>query len=298
MVRRDRGPGGDARILRGPGGAGAGCLPRRLGRAHRSLVPGRPGHGLGPVGTAARAAGRALSGRQHPARADGARRCRPHQRGSSPADELVPVPRARLTPVPPLPEPPVHDLGPRRHGRGPRHRVPLVPLPAPGAVADHRLLERPALRAEPLDRRRGRRGRAVPRLGRRHRLRDQGVRVGGLRRVDPAVGLVDAAAGVGLHVQGADDVAGGLLGRPLHHADRRPALRDGLSRLGPARRLALHRAVGPVASDRPRRGDRGGGRAGVGLGHRPVAAAVPLGGAQPGARGHGPRERLRRAAKC
>ena len=36
--------------------------------------------------------------------------------------------------------------------------------------------------------------------------------------------------------------------------------------------------------------------AGVGLGHRPAAPAVPLGGAQPGARGHRARERLRRTA--
>ena len=48
--------------------------------------------------------------------------------------------------------------------------------------------ERPAVRPEPLDRRRGRRGGAVPRLGGRHRLRDQGLRLGGLRRVDPALG--------------------------------------------------------------------------------------------------------------
>ena len=94
-------------------------------------------------------------------------------------------------------------VGRHRHVRRPRHGVPLVPLPAAGPVADHRLLERPALRAEPLDRGVGGGGGAVPRLGRRHRLRDQGLRLGGLRRVDPALGLVDAPAGVGLHLPGA-----------------------------------------------------------------------------------------------
>ena len=38
------------------------------------------------------------------------------------------------------------------------------------------------------------------------------------------------------------------------------------------------------------------GAPGLGLGHRPAAPTVPLGGAQPGARGHGARERLRRGA--
>ncbi len=39
---------------------------------------------------------------------------------------------------------------------------------------------------------------------------------------------------------------------------------------------------------------RRGGAAGLGLGHRAAAATVPLGGTQPGARGHRARERLRR----
>ena len=186
--------------------------------------------------------------------------------------------------------------GPHRHGRRPRHGVPLVAVPAARAVAAHRLLERPAVRAEPLDRRRGRRGGAVPRLGRRHRLRDQGLRLGRLRRVDPALGVVDAATGVGLHLPRAVVAAGRLLRRPLHHADGRAALRDRVPGLRAARRVALHRPLRPVAPARARRRARRGGAAGLGLGHRPAAPAVPLGGAQPGARGHGARERLRRPA--
>ena len=132
-----------------------------------------------------------------------------------------------------------------------------------------------------------------------HRLRDQGLRLGGLRGVDPALGVVDAPAGVGLHLPGAVVAARARpAGRPLHHGDRRAALRDRVPGLRAAGGVALHRPLGPVAPARARRGARRGRRAGVGLGHRPAAAAVPLGGAQPGARGHRARERLRRRRRC
>ena len=296
MVRRDHGRAGDARIFCARSGPANGQLRGGTGAAVRPLLRGRPLNGLGAVGAPPRAARRAVPRRQLPARADGARGRRPHQPGPPSPDELVPVSRARLTPVPPLPEPAVHDLGTRGHGGQSRHGVPVVPLSAPCALADHRLLERPAVRAEPLDGRVGRRGGAVPRVGGRHRLRDQGLRLGGLWRMDPTVGLVDAPAGVGLHLPGALVAARGLLGRPLHHADGGAALRDRVPRLRAPRRVALHRPLGPVATDRPRGGARGGGRAGVGLGHRSAAPAVPLGGAQSGAGGHRARERLRRTA--
>ena len=93
--------------------------------------------------------------------------------------------------------------GADRHRRRPRHRVPLVALPPARPVAARGVLERPALRPQPVDRRRGGRGVAVPLVGGRHRLRDQGLRLGGVRRVDPALGLVDASVGVGLHLPGA-----------------------------------------------------------------------------------------------
>ena len=51
-----------------------------------------------------------------------------------------------------------------------------------------------------------------------------------------------------------------------------------------------------MAATRARRGARRGGGAGVGLGHRPAAGAVALGGAQPDSGGHAARERLRRPA--
>ena len=262
----------------------------------RPLGRRRPVDGVGAVGAAARAAGRALPRRQLAARPDGPLGGGPHQPGPPAAHELVAVPRARLTAVPALPEPALHAVGRHRDVRRPGHGVPLVPLPAARPVADHRLLERPALRPEPLDRGVGRGGGALPRLGRRHRLRDQGLRLGRLRRVDAAVGGVDAPAGVGVHLPGADRAAGalGVLRRPLHHVDGRAALRDGLPRLRAAPRVALPGAVGPVAATRACRGTGRGGRAGVGLGHRPRAGAVALGGAQPGPGGHAARERVRR----
>ncbi len=296
MVRRDHGRGGHARILRGRARAGSGHAGQQDRRLVRPVDPGRPGAGLGAVGAPARAPCGAVPRRQLPARADAALRRGPDQPGPPPPDELVALPRARLPAVPPLPEPAVHDLGRLRDVPQPRHRLPLVPVPAPGSVAHRRLLERPALRAEPLDGRVGGGGRTVPRLGRRHRLRDQGLRVGRLRRVDAAVGLVDAPAGVGLHLPGPVRTARCVLRRALHHADGGAALRDRVPGLRAARRVALHCAFGPLAATRARGGARRGGRVGVGLGHRPRAPAVPLGGAQSDPRRHPARERLRRPA--
>ncbi len=297
MVRRDHGRAGDARVLRRP-----------LRRRPRPALTGHRHSGSAPSSVVALSMAWGLWELRPELRAV------PYLDDSSLHQQMVRVAAARISqghlpltswfPYLGLGSPqflhyqslPSMVSGAGRHGGRSRHGVPVVPLSAARALADHRLLERPALRAEPLDGRVGRRGGALPRLGRRHRLRDEGLRLGGLRRVDPALGLVDAPAGVGLHLPGAVVAARGLLGRPLHHADGRPALRDRVPRLRAPRRVALHRPFGPVAPDRPRRGARGGGRAGVGLGHRPAAPAVPLGGAQPGARGNGARERLRRRA--
>ena len=294
IVRRDHGRAGDTRFRSGRTRTCAGGARRQPAHPVRTLDPGRPVDRLGALGAPAGAPGGALPRRQLTARADGALRRHPHQPGPPPPDELVPLSRARFTPIPALPEPPVHDLGRHRPSRGPRHRLPLVPVPAARIVATRRLLEWPAVRTQSLDRRRGRSGRTFPGLGRRHRLRDEGVRLGWLRRVDPTVGVVDAPAGVGLHVPGAVLPAGRAARRPLHHGDGRAALRDGVSGFRAARGVAVHRAFRPVASTRPRRGARRCRAPGVGLGHRPVGPAVPLGGAQPGARRHGTRERLRR----
>ena len=115
----------------------------------------------------------------------------------------------------------------------------------------------------------------------------------GLRRVDAAVGVVDAAAGVGLHLPRAVVAARRVPRRPLHHGDGRPALRDRLPRLRPAGGLALPGSVRPLASaGRAWPSVRRAGR--LGLGHRPAAGPVALGGAQPDPRGHRPGERLRR----
>ena len=277
MVRRDHGRGGTPRFRRASGA-------RRSRGVDRPVDARRPGGGMGPVGAAPRAPGGALPRRQLPARADGPRGREPDPPGPPAAHELVPLPRAGVTPVPALPEPAVHDRGDDRHGGRPGHRVPLVDIPAARAVATRRVLERPALRPQPVDRRLGCGRLAVPGLGGRHRLRDEGLRLGRLRGVDPAVGVVDAAVGVGLHLPGTEDAAGRAARRPLHHADGRPALRDRVPRVRPPRGVALPGALGPVAPAGARRRARRRRGGGVGLGHRPAARPVTLGRAQPGAR--------------
>ena len=243
----DRGGGAAAARTRSRSGA------RMVADPARSVVHRGDLVHLGSGRAAARADGGALPRRQLHARADGAFRGEPHQGGPPPPHELVPLPRPRFTPVPALPEPAGHDRRGDRHGDRPRHRVPLVPLSLARPVAAGRLLVRPAVRPGPLDGgRRGRR-RPVPLVVGRHRLRGQGLRLGGLRRVDPAVGVVDPPAGVGLHLSVAAFAARHLPGRPLHHADGGPALRDGLPRLRAAGGLAVPGAVGPQASAAARR---------------------------------------------
>ena len=263
-------------------------------RPARSLV--HRGHHLhlGTGRTATRADGGALPRRQLAAPADGARRGQPYQRGSPPPHELVPLPRTGLAPVPALPEPAGHDRRGDRHGGRPRRGLSLVPIPVARLVAVGRLLVRPPVRPRSLDR--GRRGgrRSLPLLVGRHRLRDEGLRVGGLRRVDPAVGVVDPSTGLGLHLSLAPVVARHLPRRPVHHAHGRPALRDRLPRLRPSGRVALPDSVGPPASVAASHRHRCVGAGRLGLGGLPGAGPIPLGGAQPDPQRRSPGERLRR----
>ena len=265
--------------------------------APRTMVPGRHLRRLGAVGAPTRTARCALSRRQLGPRTDGALRVEADQRGPPPADELVPVSRPRVAAVLALPEPPLHDGWAHRHRCRSRHGLSLVPLPAARTVAADRLLEWPALPAFTLGGRVRGCGRAVPRLGGRHRVRDQGLCLGRLRRVDPTVGLVDASLGLGLHLQGTFLAAPArrLARRLLHHGDGRVALRDGLPRARAPHRVAVPGALGHVAPARARH-RRGRGRAlGVSLGHLARDRPVALGCTQPGPRRHATRERLRRA---
>ncbi len=188
-----------------------------------------------------------------------------------------------LAAVPALPEPALDDLGRLRHVHRPRHGVPLVDVPVARTVAARRLLVGAAVRARPLDGGRGGGCLAAARLDAGDRVRGHRLHLAGLRRVDPAVGVVDAAPGVGLQLSGARraalDPPIGAAGRLLHHGDGRPPLRDGLPRLRAARRVALPRPLRPVApagADGARRRRRG---VGVGVGDRAAARPVPLGGA-------------------
>ena len=199
--------------------------------------------------------------------------------GHLPADELVPVSRSGLTAVPALPEPAVHAVGPHRHVRRPRHGVPLVPLPVAGAVAAHRLLERPALRAEPLDggRRRPRWRRSSPRPP------------ASATRPRPTSGSA-TACGPSSGPSWTLPLAWGFTYRALSGAARSAFFAVLFIMLT----VALHYETGYLAfvplvvwpfivpSDLWRRlgraaGARRGGRAGVGLGHRPACSSSPTG---------------------
>ncbi len=89
------------------------------------------------------------------------------------------------------------------------------------------LLVGAAVRARSLDGRRGRGRVALARLVGRHRLRGHGLHLARLRRLDAAVGVVDAAPGVGLqlprHRRAALDPPIRAAGRLLHHGDGRPS---------------------------------------------------------------------------
>ena len=202
---------------------------------------------------------RRLSRRQLRARADGALRAAAAP-GRPPApDELVPLPRPGLAAVPPLP-------GPAGHAH--RRSWDWAPAPTPPFGSTLYLLlvlwplsvyaSAAALRPRP---RRVAAGQPRPSpllmsavgVG----LRAQGLRVDRLRRVGPAVGVVDAPAGVGLHLAGHGVAPGRAPGRGLRGPHHGPALRDRLPGPHPHRHLPLPRrpsdAAGPPARA-PRRG--------------------------------------------
>ena len=118
----------------------------------------------------------------------------------------------------------------------------------------------------------------------------------GLRRLDPAVGDVDAAPGLGLELAGGPRRARLPPGGRGDRAYRRAALRDRLPGAGGAARLA---ASGRSAAGGPAAAGRGRPRrlaARVGVGDRPASAAAAVGGGQRAAAGHRARQRLRRAS--
>ena len=245
MVPRDDGRGGDARILRGRA-PGAGDRPSRAPRAGSAPGSRSPCRWPGAGGAAARAA-RGPPRRQLPAPADGARRGRRIKEGHLPLTSWFPYlglgsPQfLHYQSLPSMtPGPSARSSIPTRCSAGPSTCCsPCGRSPSTGAPGCSGWAAGPPP---------GGRGGAVPRVVGRYRLRDQGLRLGGLRRVDPAVGLVDAPAGMGLHLSLAAVAARRLLGRALHHADGGAALRDGLPGLRAAGRLALHGPLGPVAA--------------------------------------------------
>ncbi len=296
-LRRD----GDHRLPLGHAAGLAALGPpgwtRVAGRSPRALDRRRHGGGLGTLGAARRGSTRAVPRRLvHPRADDAFRRGTYLVRAPTP-DELVPLPRAGLASIPALPEPPLHDGRVDRYGGRTGHGLPLVPLPLVGAVARVGVLGRPALRPQPLDRGVGGRRVTVPRLGAGHRLRDQGLRVGGVRGMDPALGVVDPAPCLGFHLPrpvvapASKSHSGGL----LHHGDDRPPLRDGLHGRRPPRRLAVPRPLGPPTTARAHRRRRRRGVPGVGLGRRAGPGPVAMGRKEPGPGGDRARERLRRA---
>ena len=236
--------------------------------------------------------------RQLGARADGAVRDGAAARRAPAAHQLVPVSRGGVAAVPALPEPagdPDRAGGP---GGRPRRGVSLVAVPALVAVADQRLPVGPRVRGgQACGGRFGRDG-SVP--GERHggRLRAARLRVDGVRRLDAAVGVVDAAARVGLELAGDPRRARLPRSDPADRAHRRAALRDRLPRAVDAARLAARRrqaARGPVAAGcgPPRRFAARGG-----VGDRPARGAASVGGGQRAAAGQRTRQRLRRAQRA
>ena len=297
--RRD----GDHRLALGHAAGLAALGPpgwtRVAGRSPRALDRRRHGGGLGTLGAARRGSTRAVPRRLVHPRADDAFRRGTHLVRAPAPDELVPLPRAGFASIPALPEPPLHDGRVDRYGGRTGHGLPLVPLPLAGAVARVGVLGRPALRPQPLDRSVGGRRVTVPRLGARHRLRDQGLRVGGLRGVDPAPGASwTLPLAWGFHLPrpvvapASKSHSCGL----LHHGDHRPPLRDGLPGRRPPRHLAVPRPLGPPTTARAHRRRRRRGVLGVGLGRRAGPGSSRNGRRQePGPGGHRARERLRRA---
>jgi hypothetical protein len=262
-------------------------------------VAARRGRGrMEPVQPAGAHVRRRVPRRQLPARADGAVRDGAAARRAPAAVELVPVPRGGVAAVPALPEPARDGDWAGRAGGRTRRGVSLVAVPALVVVAGQRLPGGPPVRGGQGGR--GRRGRDGPVPGERHRgrLRAARLRVDRVRRLDAAVGVVDAAARVGPELAGDPRRARLHRGGRADRAHRRAALRDRLPRARGAAHLAFR---GRPAARRPVAAGRGPPRrlaARVGVGDRPARAAAQLGGRQRAAARQRARERLRRAGRA
>ena len=229
----------------------------------------RGGGGVEPDHAARGVAPRPLSQRQLGARADGPLRDAAPRSRAEPVHQLVPVPRRGLATVPALPGSARGTDG--RAGSPDRARpgLSLVAVPAAVDVAGERLPRRPAVRRRP--RRRGVSGGAVAVYGQRpgRWLRAAGVPVGGIRGVDPAVGLDDPSAGMGIELAG-DSARTRLRAHGAGDLDHgRPALRDGVPGDPAAAAVAVDgptadrdvASPGGAAGGRRRAGLRVGGRA-------------------------------------
>ena len=172
--------------------------------------------------------------------------------GAAPVRRVVPAPRARAPPVPPLPEPPPH------HRRGARHRlrsrahgdVDVLPRSLP--LADLHVRHHAPVPVQPLDRRLHRAARADDLVGHPLRLRARQLHVAGQRRLVAALGHVAVPARAralvarGVARQGLRDR------RARGRAHHRVPLPDRIPRPALARHLGDHRAVAVPEAPRAR----------------------------------------------
>ncbi len=199
---------------------------------------------------ACRIAQRGVARRQFDAPADGPFRRDPFAGRPPATDQLVPLSRTRVTPVPPLPEPAFDDHRRGRHRDRTRSRLRMEPVPAPLPLAGEHLLGSAGAPVGPLDC--GDVGAAVTvhREHHRGRVRDQGLRVGRFRGLDPAVGDVDTSPGVGLHLAGDQRRAAVRAGCAAHLADSDVPLRDRVPGAAPDRAPSVAGALGAAKADR------------------------------------------------
>ena len=209
--------------------------PHPMGRSRRR---GR----VGPLELALGAHRCALPGRQLGARTDGALRVAASAGWAPTVDELVPLSRPRLAPVPPLPEPSVHADRSPGPGHRWRRRLPdhLVPVALP--VAPVGVLVGAALRPGAQRVATGRRRRAVSHERGGRRVRAQGLPLDRVRSVGPVVGVVDTSTGVGLHLARHVIAPCGASRRRVRGPHRSHALRDRLPRPYRHRHLPLPHA--------------------------------------------------------
>src|SRR5579859_6378981 len=172
--------------------AGPGSFPQRM-----ALDPGRYDGRLESLAAPGDRHFRAIPGRQFRPSANGPFRDRANPRRTRPAHFLVPLSRARVAAIPALPEHPGYFDGPGRTGGRPGRGLPVVALPPVVPVAGGHLPLRPAAAAAALGS--GARGghRAVPAQRTRDRVRTARLPVGGLRRLDPALGVLGAPVRLG-----------------------------------------------------------------------------------------------------